>query len=214
MRILLLLLFATSAFSAPVAEIREVTKKSYAAGIDTNAVVVFDVSWGRKWNCGGYENAELMSIAFDRFTGEVRTDDAKPDLVVVGPARLTRTPRFLNYGFLLPPGQYALSGFRIKVARSVSDVGYLTAKRSDLIKAGKAEGGTFTVAAGEIVYIGNFFLDCLNGPVLWRYYSEGKKGFEAQVAEYRAKYAFTELARFKYRLFKSTLFGTDYELPE
>lgn len=195
MRILLCLALVTSAVAA-------------------NAVVVFDVNWGRHWNCGGYENAELMKLEFDRITGEPKAPDAKADFIVDGPSRLTRTLRFLNYSFILPPGEYALSGVSIKVARSVSAVGYLNAKRSDLIKNGKPEGGTFTVAAGEIVFIGNFFLDCQTGPMLWRYYPEKKEAFQRQVAEYRTKYPFLEADRFRFRLFRSKYFGTDYELPQ
>ena len=214
MRVLLFLALATSAFATDPVAIREVTRKSYQTGIATSAVVVFDVNWGRHWNCGGYENAELMKLEFDRITGEPKAPDAKADFVVDGPSRLTRKLRFLNYAFILPPGEYALSGVSIKVARSVSDVGYLNAKRSDLTKDGKPEGGSFTVAAGEIVFIGNFFLDCQTGPMLWRYYPEKKEDFQSQVAEYRAKYPFLEAERFRFRLFKTKYFGTDFELPQ
>jgi hypothetical protein len=214
MRILLFLSLITSALGADPTAIREVSKKAYQAGITANAVVVFDVNWGRHWNCGGYENAELMKIEFDRITGETKTPEAKADFIIDGPSRLTRTLRFLSYAFILPPGEYALSGVSIKVARSMSDVGYLNAKRSDLIKDGKPEGGTFTVAAGEIVFIGNFFLDCQTGPMLWRYYPISKEDFQKQVADYRAKYPFLEAERFRYRLFKSKFFGLDYELPQ
>lgn len=214
MRVLLFLALATSAFATDTVAIREVTRKSYQTGIATSAVVVFDVNWGRHWNCGGYENAELMKLEFDRITGEPKAPDAKADFVVDGPSRLTRKLRFLNYAFILPPGEYALSGVSIKVARSVSDVGYLNAKRSDLTKDGKPEGGSFTVAAGEIVFIGNFFLDCQTGPMLWRYYPEKKEDFQSQVAEYRAKYPFLEAERFRFRLFRTKYFGTDYELPQ
>ncbi len=214
MRILLFLGLITSVFAADSATVRAVTKKTYQAGIAVNAVVVFDVNWGRHWNCGGYENAELMKLEFDRITGVPKAADAKADFIVDGPSRLTRTLRFLNYAFILPPGEYVLSRVSIKVARSVSEVGYLNAKRSDLIKDGKPEGGTFTVAAGEIVYIGNFYLDCQTGPMLWRYFTEGKEGFQKQVAEYQAKYPFLESERFRYRLFRSKFFGADYELPK
>src|SRR6476620_10674247 len=150
MRTLLFLILVSLAVASEPVAIREVTKKVYQAGIATNAVVVFDVNWGRHWNCGGYENAELMKLEFDRITGEPKTADAKADFVVEGPSRLTRTLQFLNYAFILPPGEYALSGISINVARSVSEVGYLNSKRADLIKDGKPDGGTFTVAAGEI----------------------------------------------------------------
>ena len=200
--------------SKSLAVTKEVTKHTYEVGIASNAVVVFDVSWGRRWGCGGFENAELMKLEFDRVGGETKPDDAKADLVVDGPFRLTRTPRFINYAYMLPAGEYVLSGVSIKVARSVSDVGYLYAKRSNLMKDGKPDGGSFTVAAGEIVYIGNFFLDCQTGLMLWRYYTPGKKGFAKHIGEYRAKHPFLEAERFKYRLFRSMHFGNDYELPQ
>lgn len=214
MRILLFIAFAISAVAAEPVAIREVTKKTYHAGIGANAVVVFDVNWGRHWNCGGYENAELMKLEFDRMVGDLKGPEAKADFIVGGPPRLTRTLRFLNYAFLVSPGEYALSGVSIKVARSISDVGYLNATRADLIKDDKPEGGSFTVAAGEIVFIGNFFLDCQTGPMLWRYYPESKEDFQKQVAEYREKFPFLEVERFRYRLFKSKYFGLDYELPK
>lgn len=212
MRILLILALVASAAAAEPATVREVTKKAYQAGIASNAVVVFDVNWGRRWNCGGFENAELMRLEFDRIAETPKAADTKSDFIVEGPPRIGRKLKFVNYAFLLPPGEYALSGVSIKVARSVSDVGYLNAKRTDLIREGKPEGGTFTVAAGEIVFIGNFFLDCHTEPMLWRYYSESKEDFQKQVAEYRAKYPFLEAERFRYRLFRSNFFGKDFEL--
>ncbi len=214
MRIILLIILLASVIGADASGTHEVTKKAYQAGINSNGVVVLDVNWGRKWNCGGFENAELMKLEFDRVGGEAKADSAKADFVIEGPSRLTRTLRFLNYGFLLPPGDYVLSGISIKVARSITDVGYLNAKRSDLIKNGQPKGGTFTVAAGEIVYIGNFFLDCKTGPMLWRYYTPGQEGFQKHVAQYKSKYPFLEPQRFQYRLFRSDTFGTDYELPK
>jgi hypothetical protein len=208
------LLCVTLLHAAESTEIRELTKKTYTQEIQKSAVVVLDISWGRKWGCGEFENAELMQIEFDRLPSIKKSNSEKSDLVVEGPSRLSRTPKFLNYGFIIPPGEYALSGVNIKVARSVSDVGRFITKRSDLIKDGKSEGGSFTVAAGEIVYIGNFFLDCQTGPILWRYYSTGKEGFKKQMAEYKSKYPFIDLERAKFRLFKSEYFGIDYNLPE
>jgi hypothetical protein len=43
-------------------------------------------------------------------------------------------------------------------------------------------GRTFTGGAGEIVYIGHFGHDCAKEPILWRYYTEGKKDLERYVA--------------------------------
>jgi hypothetical protein len=199
--------------ASPIA-IAEITEDIYHKSIATNAVVVFDVSWARKWKCGEYQNAELMKLEFDRLTGAPKALDAKADLIVEGPPRLLRTPLYIHYACLVTPGEYALSGISIKVARSIDDVGFLITKRSDLIVGGEAKGGTFKVAAGEIVYIGHFYLDCYYGPTLWRYYSQTKEHFQEQVGEYRAKYPFLEIERFRYRLFKTKYFGTDFDLPQ
>jgi len=72
MRFLLYLTLVTSTVAADAAAIREVTKKAYDVGINAAAVVVFDVNWGRRWNCAGHENAELMKLEFDRISGPPR----------------------------------------------------------------------------------------------------------------------------------------------
>ncbi len=190
------------------------TKEAYRERIQTSGVVLLDVNWGRHWNCGGFENAELRKIEFDRLPATKSGDADKADFILEGPPRLLTKPTFLNYGFILPPGDYALSGYDIKVARSVTDVGHLIAKRSELIKNGQPDGGTFTVRAGEVVYLGNFYLDCQQRPMLWRYYVEGAANFQKQVGEYQRKFPFIEPQRIRYRLFKSKLFGLDYDLPE
>src|SRR5262245_22259743 len=118
--------------------------------------------WGRRWNCGGFENAEPRSFSFDRIPG-------------------------------------TLSAFNIKVARSVSDVGSWLAKRSELLKDGRPQGGSFKVAAGEIVCIGNFFLDCHQRSNLWRYYTEGSENFQVHVAQFKQKYLFLALYRLAFR---------------
>ena len=42
-----------------------VTKEVYAQTDKTNGVVLLDINWGRWWGCGGHENAQLISLAFD-----------------------------------------------------------------------------------------------------------------------------------------------------
>lgn len=121
-------------------------------------------------------------------------------------------PVFINYAYSLEPGEYAVSAFSIKVADSMSKVGFLTAQRDKLYAGGKPIGGTFTVKPGETVFIGNFYLDCAYGPTLWRYYSDGKEAFDAQVKEYAKRFPFLELNDVQFRLFKTKVFGNDYEL--
>ena len=190
----------------------EVTSDSYAQRKNAKGVVVMAINWGRKWGCGTFENAELRSIAFDRVPVQKAADDQRPDLLLDGPLRLIAKPIFVDYALLVEPGEYALSGFNIKVARSASDVGYIIARRSELVKDGQPQAGSFTVGAGEIVYIGNFFLDCTDSPTLWRYYSEGREGFRTHMGEVKQKYPFLDLDKVQYRLFHTTVLGHEYQL--
>lgn len=191
-----------------------VTKDVYAQSKASNGVVLMDINWGRWWGCGGHENAQLISLAFDRLSGKSFEEDAVPSLVIHSPSRLMVDPVFLNYAYLLEPGEYALSAFSIKVADSPTKVGFLTAQRNHLYKDGKAIGGTFVVKPGETVFIGNFYLDCAYGPTLWRYYPEGRANFESQLAEYKNSFPFLDLGDVQYRLFKTSEFGYDYELAQ
>lgn len=197
--------------STPVAG--EATAEAYAKSNTTKGVVILAVNWGRRWGCGGYENAEIMSLGFDRLP--IRdSSDAEPEIFIDGPPRLLKKSVFLDYALLLEPGEYALTHFDIKAARSVRDVGHFVAKRAHLIEDGKPKAGSFEVNAGEVVYVGNFFLDCHQEPVVWRYYTEGRDGFRSHMAEVKQKYPFINPDRVTYRLFRTTTIGLNYELPK
>jgi hypothetical protein len=159
-----LLLFGVTACanvsSAPV--VSEASSEAYAKSRSTKGVVILAVNWSRHWNCGGYENAEIMSIGFDRLPIEESASDSSSEVFIDGPSRLMKKPVFLDYALLLDPGEYALTSFDIKVARSVRDVGHFAAKRSHLIENGKPKAGSFEVKAGEVIYIGNFFWTVTN----------------------------------------------------
>lgn len=190
----------------------EATAKSFEAGRATKGVVLLDVNWGRRWDCGGFQNAELRALAFDRLPMSKTSDDERADLTLEqGPSLLTK-PKFISYAVMVEPGEYALTGIDIKVATSVSDVNHRVTARSHLWKDGKALGGTFKVAAGETVYIGNFFLDCYQEPSLWRYYTEGKDNFKGHLKEYQRAYRFLDIDAVVYRLFDTTLLGKPYQL--
>ena len=190
------------------------TKDEYLRSKDRDGVVLLDINWGRWWGCGGRENAQLVSLAFDKIPANSLKNEAAPSLVIHSPSRLMVDPVFVNNAYSLKPGKYALSAFSIKVADSGSRVGFLTADRSRLFKDGEPIGGTFTVKTGEVVFIGNFYLDCAYGPTLWRYYPEGRADFNKQMQEYKARYPFLDLSNVQYRLFKTNEFGHDYELPQ
>jgi hypothetical protein len=188
------------------------TKDVYIQSHKTNGVVLLDINWGRWWSCGGHENAQLLTLAFDKLPARTLENEAEPSLVVQSPSRVMVDPVFLNYAFSLEPGEYALSTFSIKVADSVTKVGFLTAQRSELYEDGKPAGGSFTVKQGETVFIGNFYLGCKWGPTLWRYYPKDRDAFNKQIAMYKNSFPFLDLGDVKYRLFKTSVFGYDYEL--
>jgi len=215
--LLIVLAFTISACAGVTQPIKHqatnvITKDVYAQSGEKSGVVLLDINWGRWWGCGGSENAQLISLAFDRLPARSLENEAEPSLVVHSPARLTVNPVFLNYAFSLEPGEYALSAFSIKVADSMAKVGYQIAQRSRLYKDGKPIGGSFTVKPGETVFIGNFYLDCAYGPTLWRYYPADRDAFDKQIAEYKNSLPFLDLSDVKYRLFQTSEFGLDYEL--
>lgn len=196
------------------AKFPQATAAAYAQQRQTKGVMLLDVCWDRLWNCGEFENAQLLDLSFDRVTAEPR-DDARPaDLKLAGPGGLAAKRGFVTYALLLEPGEYALSGYTIKAAQPCPrfSVVRITAKRSVLQANNHARGGTFTVAAGETVYIGNFYLDCYEGPMLWRYYTETRDGFQMHLGQYQQRYPFLDLSAVRYRLFRTSALGKPFEL--
>lgn len=190
----------------------EATAEAYAANRASMGTVLLDANWGRKWKCGAYENAQLVSFGFDRMPVAVSAKNKNPDIVVGTSSLITVKPQFVGIAMLVPPGEYALSSFKIKVAESVSKVGYFAAGPNHLLRDGKPLAGSFKIAAGETVYVGNFGLDCLQQPTLWRYYTKDKVNFQKQLAEYKAAYPFLDISSVQYRLFETTTIGSAYEL--
>jgi len=193
-------------------ETNVISKDTYTQNTNNNGVVLLDINWGRWWSCGGHENAQLISLAFDKLPIPTIENETKPSLVINSPSRLMVDPVFSNYAFSLEPGEYAMSAFSIKVADSKSKVGFLTAQRNNLYKDGKPIGGSFIVKPNETVFIGNFYLDCAHEPTLWRYYPDGRVGFDKQIKEYKNSFPFLDLSDVKFRLFKTKEFGRDFEL--
>lgn len=188
------------------------TSEAYTESGKTNGVVLFAVRWDRKWKCAGFENAQLRLIAFDKLPSNHPVEDENADLLVADAPLIMTKPRFDDYAFFVEPGEYALSGLHIKAAASVSDVRLARVGRERLLKDGRPEGGSFTVAPGEIVYIGHFYLDCYVEPTLWRYYLEDRDTYNAYLAEVKKKYPELDFSKAQFRLFKTKYFGRDYEL--
>ena len=192
----------------------ELTEKSYEKNKNTMGVVLVAVNWGRQWQCGKYENAQLERLRFERFPDNGEIKDEFSFLELKSPSRIFVDPIYRNLGFIVKPGQYAFTDFSVKVAKSVRDVGYINAKKEDLIKDNlPPEGGTFNISAGEVIYIGHFFLDCYYEPIPWRYYPNGRDNFNEYVTEFRKQYKYLADKEIIFRLFKTKHFGIEYELP-
>ena len=207
----------TPLFALPVAALADtgqLTESAYASQSSTMGVVLFDADLGRYANCGGYETVQLRRIAFNRMPLANLQPDAAADAEITGPTIPTAAPRgFRNFAFLLPPGQYAMTRMSIRVTRSMTQVGSLEAGPDKLAPGGTPSAGLFRVEAGEIVYIGNFKIDCDPPMTLWRYFTEGRENFAKQLAEYKQSFPFLKLENVKYRLFETSTIGRPYELP-
>jgi hypothetical protein len=180
----------------------------------TKGIILLAVRWDRRWNCGGFENAQLRVIGFDKLPSAKTSDDAQADVLLDDAPLLMTKPVFDIYAFRVEPGEYGLVRLEIKVARSVSDVGFFKAPRSKFLKEGRSEGGTFSVAAGEAVYIGHFYLDCHQQPTMWRYYPDGRDAFNGFLASLKKNnYPALETDKVVFRLFQTKHFGHDYKLP-
>jgi hypothetical protein len=193
----------------------EATPESYAASATTKGVVILAVNWGRHWACGKYENAQILSLGFDRLPVQDVASDRRAEIFMSAPgAGLLVDPVYLDYAILLEPGEYALTSFDILAARSVQDVGHFVGNRSNLIENGKSKAGSFDVKAGEVVYIGHFWLDCYEQPMPWRFYTSSRDDFGSHLARVKKKYPFIDTKKVTYRLFRTTAMGQDYELPQ
>ncbi|MEF8731504.1 MAG: hypothetical protein V5B40_06230 [Candidatus Accumulibacter meliphilus] len=97
-------------------------------------ILIIQVNWGRTWKCGQFENAQLQALTFTKSP----VDAPKPlSLDLETPSKLSVDNKFLPYAFVIQPGEYVLTGFDVKVARSVSDVAHIKGSKDDLIQDGK-----------------------------------------------------------------------------
>jgi hypothetical protein len=208
----IVLLGAIVPFHASADVYPRLTRSSFESASGSKGVVLLAVRWDRWWGCAGYDNAQLTVIGFDKLPS-AKSDQDPPDILLDDAPRLMTKPIFDNYGLLVDPGEYGLSGFLVRVAKSVSSTEYYGAQRSEIIKDGRSSGGSFVVAADEIVYIGNFYLDCYQIPTIWRYYTEDRATFNKHMAEFKREFPFLDITKAVYRLFETELAGNHYELP-
>lgn len=191
---------------------QEVTTESYLNNKD-KGLIVLSVAWGRTWKCAQFENAQLRAFGFDRLPVQTMADGVAPEVLIEG-SQLYAERQPVNYVLAVDPGEYALTDFTIKAASSVADVKIGRVGRSKLFDGEKPVGGTFHVKAGELVYIGHFGLDCYKEPLIWRYYVEGREGFENYKKSIKRQYSFLDVDEMQFQLLRTSVFGRDYELGQ
>ena len=209
----LLMLLATclqSAIAAPIST--ALTKEGYVASGENKGVVLIAVNWARRWQCGGFENAQLQSMAFDLATKPGKGKSDQPDIALEPSSTLLAGPSFVHYAFIVEPGEYQLSAFKLKVAKSIANIAYMKGDRSTLLVGGKSKAGSFTAVAGEIVYVGHFAVDCGGVPMPWRFYPEDRLGFDHYLKNFAAEFPGLPVEKAKFRLFQTETMGKPFSL--
>jgi hypothetical protein len=195
--VLLLALTSVTATAEPV----ELSAETYKPDL---GILILRVNWGRVWGCGNAENGQLQVLNFTKTP--IDSQDATA-LDLETPSRLNVFNKFLGYAYVIQPGQYFLTGYDLKIAYSVRDIVHKRGTKNILIRDGVPFGGTFTVNPGEIVYIGDFGVDCTTAePSLWRY-SIMADDFDRYVEGFRESYPFVKQVPVHYRIFETRFFG-------
>jgi hypothetical protein len=211
-RILIVLGMAISTLAGADAP-QELTKRAFAQYGKEKGTVLLQVNWGRKWGCAGLENAQLQRLGFSRLPLTAASTQ-QSEFLLRTPSRLFAKDADLVYAMLIEPGEYALVEFDVKLAESVSSVGHLRGTVADLFSGDQPTGGTFSVAPGEIVYLGHFSLDCSQEPIPWRYYIEGRSEYARYVEGVRKRFPFLGDTPVRFALFSTTRFGMPYSLDD
>lgn len=201
-------IFVASPSLVMAAEPVELRESTYKTDL---GVIIVQVNWGRTWNCGEFENAQLQELTFTKSPID-NPNEISLDLKTH--SKLFVEDEFLPYAYVVQPGEYQLTAFDVKVARSTTNTMHINGTKDNLIKEGKSVGGAFTVNPGEIVYIGHFGLDCGAEPFLWRYYIDGRLEFESYIEGFRKKYPFIKNVPAQFRLFSTQVFGGPYALDD
>lgn len=193
---------------AVAAEPVNLSEDTYKADL---GVILVQMNWGRTWKCGQFENAQLQALTFEKSPID-STESVSLELET--PSKLFVDNKFLPYAFVVQPGEYLLTAFDVKIARSTTDVAHIKGSKDNLIKDGKSIGGSFTVNPGEIIYIGHFGLDCGAEPFLWRYYIDGRAEFEKYIDGFRQKFPFVKNVPVQFRLFSTQMLGNPFSLQD
>jgi hypothetical protein len=192
---------------------KELTEASYADSGARLGVLILEINWGRQWNCGNYDNVQLQSL---RFTSGSETSGRFDgiELDLGAPSRLLAENSFTPLAIMVQPGIYALTGFDVQLARSVQDVSHYVGTPEELLPDGKPRAGTFSIAAGEIIYIGHFGLDCGEEVIPWRYHLTNQEDFESYVSGFREVFPYAASGNVEFRLFETETMGMPFLIPE
>jgi hypothetical protein len=190
------------------------SRSAYEPVARDKGVVLVSATWARRWRCGSFENAQLQVLGFDRVGSQKTGISDKPDIVIEDGSLLPASQSFANLALLVEPGEYLFSTYKIKAVKSLSQVGYFSGDRTTLISEGKSKAGSFSIGAGEIVYIGHFALDCAQAPMPWRYYPEDRPSFSKYLEVVLKEYPGLPVEQAKFRLFETTVMGIPFRLPE
>ena len=174
-------------------------------------VIIMQVNWGRTWKCGQFDNAQLQALAFTKSSND---QSEAVSLELEAHSKVFVDNKFIPYAYVVQPGEYLLTDFDVKAARSETDILHIKSSKSSLNRKGKSIWGSFTVHPGEIVYIGHFGLDCGAEPFLWRYYIDGRSEFVSYIDGFRQKYRFLEDVPVQFRLFSTNTLGNPYAIDQ
>jgi hypothetical protein len=206
----LLALAAASAGSAQDAV--PFSLSAYEAAAGKKGVVLVSANWSRRWKCAAFENAQLQSLGFDRVGVPKLNASDNPDVILEDSSWLSAPTSFVNFALLVEPGEYLFSSYKLKAAKSISQVGFFSRDRASLVVDGKSKAGSFTVAAGEVIYIGHLALDCAQAPMPWRYYPEERQDFEKYLQKVQTEFPGLPTREAKFRLFETSIMGNPFTL--
>lgn len=205
------LIFATPSMARSAEPALTFTAEAMAKAGAERGVVLLAVHWDRQWSCGDYRHAQLTALAFDRAAKRKDNDQAAADITLTAPDGAGGAG--VNYAFIVEPGEYWLSGYEVAAMRENSETVLLHHPRSRMIHDGVLEGGRFSVAAGELVYIGDFALACGKDPTPWRHFMGSRGAFADYLATLGEEFAGLPTDKAVFRLFETYTMGVPFTLP-
>lgn len=191
----------------PKIQAAKLNKREFRKNFEGKGIVLLTANWGRRWACGQWDNAQLYELIFEQTPLTETEKNEYQEIRLKTSSRLLASREFKPHGFIVNPGLYAFTGFNIKVSHSMSSVGGIEAGREHLVEDGKYPGGTFNVSAGEVIYIGDFYIDCHSEPIPWRFYSPPGESQEYLYNGFKSKFKYINDEEIKFRLLDDSAFG-------